>query len=184
MKVLWTITAFLGIGLAAIAETGSHGLTGGKARSIQDPATRSLGDAVNACLAGRPAVSPSQPISSQPSIQPISNPISYLVPKPEAGPFLREDPKKNPEFPGEAAFEKCLKGIPAIDFFHCPQVLSSCRVDVTKIGNKTVRPFSLDAGNPCNAGTEIYEMACGRGLSFDEVQGHVNCGPTQSVLAE
>lgn len=166
----------------AVAET--H--TGpGSSRSVQDSSGKRLNDLVNACLAGRPFPSSRSLAVQQASPQlPIyrldpPTPPRTEIPK---GPFLRENPREQPEFPGEQAYSECLNyySKTAYDFFACPQVLTTCRAETIDGGKKKIRPLIVDDGNPCSAHDSFMKAACGRGIKHDEFKsGDLSCGPTQ-----
>ncbi len=188
MRMIFTFIALVGASLPAWAEYGQHsgGTSSSGVRSLTAPTSKALTDALNACQVGRSAVPPRQSIQPKPVYSLTPPDATPVVPKPtkEPGPFARENPRENPEFPGEEAFKKCLAGIPAIDFVKCPQTLTTCHADTVDGGKTKIRPLSLDAGNPCVAGTDIYEMACGRGLEFERFKNDIKCEPTSFPLAD
>lgn len=193
MRTLFlSFIACVGVSLPAAAEYGQHSSGSSSlpssSRSLKGPSSNALSDALSACQVGRsgnqsrgPAIQPTYSLTP-PVIDPVI-PVKPVVTEP--GPFARENPREQAEFPGEEKYQACLKGIPAVDFFKCPQVLSTCQASTVDGGKTKIRPLSLDAGNPCTAGTEIYEMACGRGLEFSRFSNDdIKCGPTSFPLAD
>ncbi len=171
-NLFWILIASVGFSLPARAEYDTHSTSlPGQSRSLTGPAAKALGSTANACQIGRSATP-----SRKPAIQP-KIPTNPVVPKP--GPFARENPRLQPDFPGEEKYQTCLEGIPILDFFACPQVLTTCQAGTVDGGKTKIRPLVLDAGNQCTAGTEIYEMACGRGLEFKRFKNDVKCAATQ-----
>jgi hypothetical protein len=179
MKTLFLILLSVGTSLVAVAEDHSKGLTGGQGRTQSPSSSKALSDAVNACLVGRPAVSTRgpavDPVRSQPSL-----PIYPLKPK-EPGPFARENPRENPEFPGEEKFKACLDNLPIPLQSGCLTVLTTCQAETADGGKTKIRPLIVDSGDTCSSRLDFQEAACGRGLEHTRFQnGDIKCGPTQS----
>lgn len=147
-----------------MAADGSHGLTGGKTRSVQQPGSKSLSDAVNACLAGRPAISSASGAasSSQPSIQLPQ--INYLK-----HPFA--DDTIDPD-------AECEKLLPPKETGKCLAVIDHCKIETINGGQEFGLGLELDGSSPCNSKREILKKACLMGFRPEKFKdGDIKCSP-------